>query len=510
MDRRDLLAVLVVAASAAGLLWATGSYYGLERIWVTNYLNDQVGYVTTSRWLAETGELRSHILYPAYVEDPRWRLYMPGHYWAMAASFLAFGYGALQARLPCLAAYVLGSVSVYAIGRRLYRHEVGLVAALLFVVFPMHGYYAFSAMADMTVTGAAAAGFAAFVLAPERARPFVLPFALAIPFLFRETTALLVLPGAFLALRAGRGGVPGFLVAGVGSVVVLGLVNAWQLAAGKGSTPLSWVTLGRFNYGDALAAEASPPSFGELTAGIARNLGANADLWWQRVSTTAFDSILPGSTIAIFALALLALVLGLRRRDPFAVGTALFALLSFALVFALYNVSGFRLLRSTLVAYPFLAVAVVGVLLPAREGPWRLTRALPAFAVLALALGFPGFRAASGEFVHDPREDEIDAVARIGHDDTRVLVGPTRLTLPYVLRRYPVRFSFVPDNEETLIRLCRAHDVETLILPKELVGTTFSHVALRRLGFTRDEQTDSERYAILRNFRPREVGRDSR
>jgi hypothetical protein len=284
--------------------------------------------------------------------------------------------------------------------------------------------------------------------------------------------------------------------------VVLGLVNAWQLASGKGSTPLSWVTLGRFNYNDAVAAEAPPPGAGELAAGIARNLGRNLDLWGQRVSLILEHGLLPVSTLAILAVALVVLALGLRRRDPFALGAALFTLVSFALVLALYNVEGFRLLRSTMVAWPFLAVALAGLLLGSRERlprvPWAA--GLAAFPLVVLGLGFPGFRAASAEFVHDPREDEIDAVARIGHDDTRVIVGPTRLTLPYVLRRYPVRYAFVPHNEQTLVRLCEAHDVETLIVEKDLVGTRFPYTTLYRLGFAPDPDTASERYAILRNL----------
>ena len=91
-DGRDLRAGgLVVAAVAVLVRGVSTLAYRPGGIHLARYLNDQLGYVTTARWLADTGELRSHLIYPAHLEDPRWRLYLPGHYVALAASFREAG-----------------------------------------------------------------------------------------------------------------------------------------------------------------------------------------------------------------------------------------------------------------------------------------------------------------------------------------------------------------------------------------------------------------------------------
>jgi hypothetical protein len=78
---------VVIALTASLWLLLFADAFEVGHLYVDGHevgLNDQAGYITTARWLADTGELRSHLLYPAYADQPRWRLYMPGNYYVLA------------------------------------------------------------------------------------------------------------------------------------------------------------------------------------------------------------------------------------------------------------------------------------------------------------------------------------------------------------------------------------------------------------------------------------------
>ena len=117
-------------------------------------LNDQIGYITTARWLADTGELRSQLVYPASFGD-RWRIYMPGHYWALATSYLVLGDLPLTWLLPRLLGFAVATLCVFLTGCRLYDTRSGAVAAALFAAFPANIFLAFTSMSEQTFIAAA-------------------------------------------------------------------------------------------------------------------------------------------------------------------------------------------------------------------------------------------------------------------------------------------------------------------------------------------------------------------
>lgn len=72
--RGDLYVAGAIALSASLVLLVLALVYPIQEFYVTRNAvmsNDQVGYITTARWLADTGELRSHLIYPAHVREPR-------------------------------------------------------------------------------------------------------------------------------------------------------------------------------------------------------------------------------------------------------------------------------------------------------------------------------------------------------------------------------------------------------------------------------------------------------
>ncbi len=455
----------VVALAALLLLVVHAPAHRLGQLDVVT-LNDQVGYVTSARWFAETGELRSHVVCPAFLEVENWRLYMPGHYVELAATFLAFGYGPFQARLPSLAAYVLGAVLVQLLARRLYGRRAAGLAALAFLLFPPVLSYAFTAMSEASFLAAGLFALTAFWFLPRPARWFALPLLLVLPFLFRETGALLVLPAAACALWPRSERDPrGFWITGLGSVLALGLVYAWQTSTGKQSPPLSWISTGKPNYADATLEERLPElGASEWAAAFAGNFTSNVRTLLERLTGEFFSSWEPLFTGTILALGFVTLVVGLRRfrRDPFplAAGCVFAGTLLFLLLF--HKSYEHVAIRHILFTYPLSVIALSGPLAPwLRKKPARLRYGLLA---LALALSFVGVRGMSKRFVVDAPPAITAELEALGHDDTKLLVAPPQIAMDYALKHYPVRLSFVPDNAATLELLQHAHDIGTLIL----------------------------------------------
>jgi 4-amino-4-deoxy-L-arabinose transferase-like glycosyltransferase len=485
-----------VGVMALLLLVLSEPSYLTEHIYMQPYLNDQVGYITTARWLADTGELRSHLIYSAYAGDPDWRVYMPGHYYALASVFWLFGYTPLLARIPCLASYVLCAVGIFLIGRRLYGRGAGFTAAALFMIFPPIGYFAFSALADLTVTAAVVASFAIFVHLPERVRFWSVPLLLIPPFLFRETTALVVIPMSLMVLYGpeGRRWIR-FLVASLGSVASLSLINQWQLSLGKVPTPLSWVSHGSFNYADAARELEPTPSAAQWITGLQSNLGTNLSTLSTRYSEGLTNSIEPLSTAAIASGVIALIVWGVRRwrTDLFPLGAALLtSALVFVVVFA-YSVYGFRLMRTLLFTVPLLTIglgglasAIVGSLLRRRSISRPPGFALPIFVALALVAGYPAMMLSANAIQKNDPAKLVALIETIGHADDTVLISDPWIGFPYVLEHYPVRWAFRPENEETLRLICEHHPVGTYIPANRDMLLNLPPREIRAFGFVRD------------------------
>ena len=89
--RSRLIGALLVLCGSALALWIAADTYDPGRLHPTGNFVDQAGHVLTSRVLADTGELRSGLIFPPKVDLPGWRLYMPGHYVLQALLFPSRG-----------------------------------------------------------------------------------------------------------------------------------------------------------------------------------------------------------------------------------------------------------------------------------------------------------------------------------------------------------------------------------------------------------------------------------
>jgi 4-amino-4-deoxy-L-arabinose transferase-like glycosyltransferase len=474
--------------------------YPLRQFYVAeNHImsNDQVGYITTARWLAETGELRSHLIRPAFVREPTSRYYMPGHYYVLAAGDRLFGPGPVAWRIPGMVSFVVAAVGVFFIGRRSYGRLEGVTGALLFILFPPLVAFAFTAMPQLPFLAAGVLVFAVFAYLPARARPWLVPALLVIPFLLRETGALLLIPMALIVLGDHRRRWLVSSAVALSSFALLSVVLQWQRALGKIPRPLH--NFGTLNYENAFPPPSPPLTLDRVLEVLDLNVSGNIVALGAHL-----DRLDPGhvSLAVAAALAALALVKGARRdasgnRDLLALGAGLLFFVVAAVITTLYTWEFYRGLRAVLFTIPLVAVSLApGLVSGLRWLKRRIEGRLPApFGLLPtllllgalLAGAHRGSRALARDFDPTAGQRAVKLLESLNLDHRGVLVAPFDVSLDYVLRHYPLRWSFVPRNTRTLRLLAETHPVRTVIMREdELRGRRPAYRnALRDIGLVR-------------------------
>lgn len=486
----DLIGVLAVS----GLVLVVCSFWiDTARLHVLGVWNDQVNYVTAGRNFLATGRWDSSVIYPSllYQQTTKNYLYMPGHCLSLALSYRLFGYGVLPSLLPNLVAFVVASVCVYLAARRLYGRRAGLLAALLLMSCPYTLLFSFSAMAEMTFLAAVAIAFCLFVHLPPATRVPAAPFLLVIPFLFRETGALLVIPMALLILAAPH---PRRLLraglAVLASVVVLAGVLQSPLASGRPSLRLAnTYRNNNAKYFDAVANRHLPAGLGEFAAHLPKRVGDEARKLCQSLihPTEPLFRRIPilvlGSLIPLMGLG------AILRRDALRLGCAVLILVLFALLATFQTTTGWSATRNLMFVCPLVVTVVAGAL----ARPWTrrcwaagvLTSAVVAGAALCVVwfarhantLLYAGGHTRGERLAHIIETD-------VGHNPNTVLVAHHPDIAEYLLSRYPARWSFLPANLQTLKLLNDRYDIGTILLPPDRTWyTRLTADDLRSLGF---------------------------
>jgi hypothetical protein len=511
--------LLGAAVGAAALLWWIGLRLDLSRLHVSA-MNDQIVYVSVARNFAERGVLASNIIYPAtlWQQTPKNFFYMPGHMLSLAASYWALGFGNFSSLLPSLASFVTAVACLAWIAARRYGWFTSLAAGALLTAVPGVLFFAFTAMAESTFLGASLLALAAFCGLRPALRPWLGPLLLAVPFLFRETGALLVLPMMGLIAEPrppgsaaapdppsppsppSPGGARRWAEAGLClllAVAFLAAVYVSPLAAGRPSL-LRANLLGRtdqYVYYDA-AAQASLAAAG--AADIQHAILANAAANLRAFPEEAFG----GDARLHWVIALLGIVLclgvGLATRDGLLVGGGAMTLAAAALVVCLYNAAADRGLRQLLFTAPLgcLAAARAADLLRRRlAGRGRPLRwagwAVPVAVLAALLWNGWGQSIAAHRFLSSMDswgDANVQALERsVKPDDRLALVGPWEYTLEYAFTHHPIRWSFLPQNHFTLALISRAAPIGTALLPlprpmDRVSAADLLNIGLREVG----------------------------
>jgi hypothetical protein len=460
--------------------------------------NDQVDYISVARNLVDSGTLSSNIIYPSTLTQSATRnyLYMPGHFFALAASYRLLGFGPLQSLLPSILSFVLAAVLIFLVGYRLYDRRTGLLAAFLFSILPANLYLALTAMCELTLVAACLVAFTGFVFTPSRWRPCAAPFLLAVPFVFRETAALLVIPMVTMVLfeggkwQAGRA-----LVLSLASVAVLTAVFQLDFVAGR--PELNSLQYGRTMamYQDATVPP-HPASGRDLLQLVPGRLTVNARRFVALVMSGA-SGMERLSMIAIVIATGIVIVYGVARwrEDPLPLGVGALVLAVFAAVLSLYDIDIFRGLRVLLFTYPLLALCL------ARSYWQHVPLAAPKDSManvgiqfaLAMVLVVICFKATVTQWRQFARYDAEDDAATafmnaIGHDDQRMLVAPFELALEYVSQHHPVKWSFIPANAVTLELLRKEFVIGTFILSVPDPDSSLTAADLERTGLRLEQE----------------------
>ena len=513
--KRDLaLGVAYVSLFAVLVLLVSAPLVDLSRIHLgppDRHLNDQVGYITAARTLSQTGRLQSHIIYPStlYQKTTKDYLYLPGHYYALAASYSIFRYGILQSYLPNLAAYLFCAVCLYLIGTRLYSIRLGFIAAALFILFPINILYAYTGMSEMTMVFSALLPVLIFIYLPERWRPALGGLALIIPLLFRETAIFLVIPLGLLIFRFQKKYLFPAIIFVTISLAVSGIVLSSGIATGRPSLLLANIFDERFEtvYRDAVAMRSISPEIGDWLPAVAEKIQTNLEFLINPVLKLDFSFDLILFYLVLF-LMLVNIVVGWRRREMLLLSSGLFSFCVFLALLSFYAIFSYRGLRVMLFTLPLSLLGSAQILHSAlAERVSKSARAIFRFAPFAL---FAGLAVVSlvmtalmaNRFTSmDSLDDQnLAFMEQLGHDDQTLLVAPYEFSLNYVYRHYPVRFSFVPKNRETLELLAQGYAIGSLVLPRVEFEDHFSATDFERYGLAYSETVEygGEAYLVWR------------
>jgi hypothetical protein len=434
-------------------------------------LNDQIAYINVARSLLTKGTLQSNTVLPAtlWQKNTNDFLYMPGNPAAIALSYKLFGIGPFQSIIPSLVSYLIAMLAIYFIGVRFYSPTVGLVASLLFALYPPALFFAFTAMAELTFVAAFTAAVCACLYLPDRWRPWLGPLCLAVPFLFRETAAFVALPlGLFFWLERRDKFAWRALVFVALSVVLLAAIYRSDFSAGRPSLFKATI-FGEPHaiYDDAPGQQAaSNPTLKDWARVIpVRSL--------QNLRGLLFDpSVVPWSAPAKFTLLTMMVLAGLAAimyRDKLAWSFSALNMISLTALVTLYGTNGYAGVRHLLFAYAVSVVVVASLLVrvASRVVSRRVLTVLASISVivvlvltLAVVRNIYHFFAAGDEI--DRRQ--ANALESVGHDNTRLLVTPYQLAVLYRYNHFPVVWSFPPNNQPTLEILAARYDIGTMIL----------------------------------------------
>ncbi len=438
-------------------------------------LNDQVNYITAARNLSVSGELTSSIIYPSTLLQRYQRnyLYMPGHALVLSWSYTLFGYGVFQSFLPNLLSFVLTMICTFLSARKLYDRTTAYLSTALFLVFPLNLLYAVSAMAEMTLIAATILALCVFLYLPDRAKPYLGACLPVLPFLFRETGALVIVPMAFLVFsRSQQYKLPRTLAFLLLACPGMALVYKLELASGRPSLFLANYFDARYTtiYTDAVANASLSATWNNtlmrLPHRIAENL-TNFAAFIQIDSVRLFSCCYA----VFFVLGLVGLCRGLLRRDAFAISTSVMVLTIFSSVVAFYylGMTGIRIFLFTL---PLSCIACAAFCrdllspLAARFAPYLV--GVLVFVMLAYT-GFAGIASLSKVYsplfqtCEPPLLEFTNRLEQLEHDDQTLLVCPCHLLMEYSLRHHPVKCAFLPANSATLDLLNGKYRIGTIL-----------------------------------------------
>jgi 4-amino-4-deoxy-L-arabinose transferase-like glycosyltransferase len=446
--------------------------------------NDAVGYTSAARTLADTGHIESHIIYPSTLSQRATKswLYMPAFYYTLAAVYKLIGFSTMKTIVVSGTAYTIAAICTFLIGIKIFDRRTGLCAAAFFLIYPANLYFSSTAMSETSLVAAAAIAFCLFVHLPRRAMIFAGPALVLLPFLYRETGAFLALPMAlFLLIPMGpvaarpRYDFKAATIFLTLSVLILGIIYMSPISTGRPSLIKLDIFVKEKGaeriYRDAMISDQIKATPRDWLQTLTSRFAENVTTLRKRISEQQRRFAILVLVPLIFAIPI-GLIWGAWKRDSISLGAGALLLLTLGFVCMFYSVRHDRPVRVAMFGYPLVAILQARLALAlwgwiqrrvaAEHRQWAVALICAGIAAWVIATAFKGFSDMAAWDLADERGNAF--IEGLSHDDHRMLVGPHLLCIPYLERHYPVKYSFVPANRETLSLLCRKYDVQTFIL----------------------------------------------
>lgn len=438
-------------------------------------MNDQVSYITASRSLADSGRLEGSLYYPALLNYYKHHnlLYMPGIYYIQAFFFKVLGYSVFAAFLPNLLAFVGSAVLLFLIAGQLCNKQTAYMSSICFMLFPPVILYAYSAMMEILFIFFCLLAVFIFIKIPQRLRYILGCLTVVVPFLIRES-AILMVPGFAILIyfdSAKRPLAKSLCFIFLSLLLVFALKKIPYIADLPPHFILSLVNISGL-YTDAFAVKNIHLSYIETVMIFLKNFLQNLNDFRAVLSAPAYWPMGFTYYLMVLVLAFICgpLVLYNRRINKslgyFTMTTFLMLTgITFSVLMYFMN-SG---IRQTLFMVPFLFCIVFHAL--STSEIWK-KRALAIFLAtsiftLSITLFFRSVNNFQGELTNSyTYEKSCNAfLDSLGVSKTHFFVAPHDLSLDYVNNHYPIKWSFVPSNEETLALLADKFMIDMLIIP---------------------------------------------
>lgn len=502
--------ICVFFAALACLLFYV-KYLGLNNLYYSSYsifLNDSLEYINTARSFVDHKHLVSSVMYPQLITDSSSRLYMPGYYLVLATFFYFFGATSLAALLPSMVAYVLSSVLIYSSGKKLYGQKVGVLASLFFMMTPLVLLYSVSAMSELTLVLVCLLIFYAFICTPQKAKLFLLPLLLAIPFMFRQTTFLMmfVLSAAYLqSEKITKEKIFFLLVSLITTGFILSLLTKWQ------------VNLGMKPFFSDIKITNISAWFGKLLI----NLVENAKVFGAGYKENIYSGALAFCTITfsylLFFPAVLLFYYGCKKfktdRYPLFLSAQVAAILLLTLI--TYTGAFATVMRMCLFVYPFVLIVFSHIILKLGEKTkpqgmivgnivkFISISAIAFFLLLYFRIYYDGVHIYQNNLEQLVKYSKLreDFIKNNNLNDSKVVIAPLELSVIYLSKHYPIKVFFYPMTDIALELINNKYPIDTIVVTPTDLTKTFTKAAINKIGLVQvgDKYCDGSEYIIFKH-----------
>lgn len=513
MDRQRRLSLLinsplrlVVAMSVLSIILLTIFYfvYHASQIHVIpSFLNDQVHYIGIARHLVDYGHVTipgkfpstGNIVYPSLLKFQDFRIYIPGYYTVLAGSFWLFGFSSFTAVLPNMLFFVCTVGLIIFACVKLYDLQVALFTSLMFIFMPSDLFYSLTAMSETTFTFICFLCFVILITIPKRWRSYSIPLLMALAYIFRQTSVFLLLP--MLAYVYDTNSVRKFsqlIFIALASIITLKLVNVWQVHNGMCSMPFAdFLKYGHVSYNNAYSEPNAVLSLREWYTLLFQHISENINII---LSTLKKNTTLPKLTTPTFyigtMMTIVVFVYGIfkRKQTLLPLSISFMVMCMFGLCVGLYNGNPVVISRLCMYTIPFLSMSIAAMCYDSAVSGYLFFKLIQRYRwmliLILVALTLIGNIHAAKHL----RKDEMftnDAVAFFDSthfDPHQLVVAPCYIAPGFLYRDYPTLYSFIPENDKTLILLNMKYPIGTMLLNEADKYYSLSDKAIKQIGLS--------------------------